>query len=138
MRLWHSDLIKFLPKGQLLSQWRELNSIFAKENRHILINFVYEYPKEDLYVYTQQIMKEFKKRRYNIRTFDKMNNYFADLDKNEIDLDYWEYHTPFENHFNKEYLEICYYNLKEKFIRGQKDYEEKMYHDMHDFVEVLL
>ncbi|HEY4532232.1 MAG TPA: pyrimidine dimer DNA glycosylase/endonuclease V, partial [Kurthia sp.] len=62
MRLWHTDLIEFLPKGQLLSQWRELNSVFAKEDKHILINYIYEYPKEDLYIYTQLVMAEMTKR----------------------------------------------------------------------------
>jgi len=31
MRLWHYELIPYLQKIQLLAQWRELNSIFAKE-----------------------------------------------------------------------------------------------------------
>ncbi len=72
MRLWHIDVIAYLPKGQLLSQWRELNSIFAKEDQHILINYIYEYPKEDLYLYTEKVMAEMKKRGgYQIRTYEK-------------------------------------------------------------------
>ena len=47
MRLWHYKLIPFLPNSQLIAQWRELNSIFKKQDKHILINYVYEYPKED-------------------------------------------------------------------------------------------
>ena len=35
MRLWHIDLIPYLPKSQLLAQWRELNSIFKKQDKHI-------------------------------------------------------------------------------------------------------
>ena len=42
MRIWHCGLIKVLPRQQLLSQWRELCSIYAKEDNHMLINFVYE------------------------------------------------------------------------------------------------
>ncbi|GEK35243.1 pyrimidine dimer DNA glycosylase/endonuclease V [Kurthia sibirica] len=128
MRLWHTDLIEFLPRGQLLSQWRELNSIFAKEDQHILINYIYEYPKDDLYIYTEKVMAEMTKRGYKIRAFDKMNNYFSDLvEVEEV--------TPYEHHHNKEYLEICFYNLKEKFIRGQKDYEELRYKELCDYVE---
>ena len=52
MRLFHKDLIEVLPRQQLLGQWRELNSIFKLQNRHILINFVYEYDKQDLYNYS--------------------------------------------------------------------------------------
>ena len=59
MRLWHKDLIGVLPRQQLLGQWRELNSIFKLQNRHILINFVYDYPKQDLYLYSMEIISEF-------------------------------------------------------------------------------
>ena len=67
MRLWHADLIPYLPKSQLLAQWRELNSIFAKEDQHILINYIYEYPKEDLYYYTMLVLEEMQKRNIQIR-----------------------------------------------------------------------
>ena len=40
MRLWHESLIEVLPRQQLLGQWRELNSIYKKEDKHILINFM--------------------------------------------------------------------------------------------------
>lgn len=127
MRLWHVDLLEFLPKGQLLSQWRELNSIFAKEDKHILINYIYEYSKEDLYVYTEKVMDEMKKRGYKIRTYEKMNKYFGDL---EVD----KHVKPFKNHHDNEYLQICYYNLKEKFIRGQKDFEVDTYNNLRKYV----
>lgn len=58
MRLWHTELIPFIPKSQLLAQWRELNSIFVKEDNHVLINYIYEYPKEDLYIYTQIVLRK--------------------------------------------------------------------------------
>ena len=131
MRLWHVDLLEYLPKGQLLSQWRELNSIFAKEDKHILINYIYEYPKDDLYVYTEKVIDEMKKRGYKIRAYEKMNKYFEDLEsvKNV---------KPFKNHHDNEYLQICYYNLKEKFIRGQKDYEEDLYNNLCKYVNDIL
>lgn len=126
MRLWHTDVIPFLPKGQLLSQWRELNSIFVKEDKHILINYIYEYPKDDLYIYTEKIMEEMKNRGYKIRTVDKMERYFAELDEVKVD-------TPFKEHHNDEYLEICYYNLKEKYIRGQKDYDTALFKSLETY-----
>ena len=126
MRLWHTDVIPFLPKGQLLSQWRELNSIFVKEDKHILINYIYEYPKDDLYIYTEKIMEEMKNRGYKIRTVDKMERYFAELDEVKVD-------TPFKEHHNDEYLEICYYNLKEKYIRGQKDYDTVLFKSLETY-----
>ena len=42
MRLWHKDIIRFLPKGQLVSQWKELGSIYKNQNKHILINYIYK------------------------------------------------------------------------------------------------
>ncbi|MGE7921326.1 pyrimidine dimer DNA glycosylase/endonuclease V [Viridibacillus sp. NPDC093762] len=127
MRLWHVDLLDYLPKGQLISQWRELNSIFAKEDKHILINYIYEYPRDELYVYTEKVIEEMKKRGYKIRTYEKMNKYFENL---ELVKDV----KPFKNHHDNEYLQICYYNLKEKFMRGQKDYEEDMYYSLCKYV----
>lgn len=121
MRLWHHEMIDLLPKSQLLAQWRELNSIFAKEDRHILINYIYEYPKEHLFAYTNSILQEMQARNINIRTMDKMNNYFSDIDQT-ITVD-----KPFLRHHDDEYFEICYFNLKEKFLRGQKDFEKERF-----------
>ncbi|MFJ7954221.1 pyrimidine dimer DNA glycosylase/endonuclease V [Lysinibacillus sp. NPDC096418] len=128
MRLWHTKLLPFLPKGQLLSQWRELNSIFAKEDKHILINYIYDYPKDDLYTYTEKVIEEMTNRGYKVRTRDKMERYFTDIDKVKVV-------TPFRDHHNDEYLEICYYNLKEKYIRGQKDYDEALFQKLEAFVK---
>ncbi|WP_431811023.1 pyrimidine dimer DNA glycosylase/endonuclease V [Lysinibacillus sp. FW12] len=131
MRLWHVDLLAYLPKGQLLSQWRELNSIFAKEDRHILINYIYDYPKADLYLYTTKVLEEMNKRGFQIRTYEKMNNYFDGLGPVKD-------RKPFLHHHNQEYLEICFYNLKEKFIRGQKDYEEALYEQLSTYIKDVL
>ena len=78
MRLWHQSLLSVLPKSQLLAQWRELNSIYAKEDQHILINYIYDYSKDDLFSYTQVVLQEMRERDINIRTVDKMERYFAD------------------------------------------------------------
>lgn len=119
MRLWHHEMIDLLPKSQLLAQWRELNSIFAKEDRHILINYIYEYPKEHLFAYTSFILQEMRIRNINIRTIDKMNCYFSDIEQTNL-ID-----QPFSRHHDDEYFEICYFNLKEKFLRGQRDFDRE-------------
>ncbi|WP_274307791.1 pyrimidine dimer DNA glycosylase/endonuclease V [Solibacillus daqui] len=126
MRLWHYKLIPYLPKSQLLAQWRELNSIFAKEDKHILINYIYEYPKSDLYVYSELVLQEMKLRGVNIRTLDKMARYFEDI---EIPITY----NPFAKHHNEPYLTICFYNLYEKFIRGQKDFSSEQFTTLETF-----
>ena len=120
MRLWHQYLLSVIPKSQLLAQWRELNSIFAKEDRHILINYIYDYSKDDLFSYTQLVLHEMRARNITIRTIDKMERYFEDGPFEKV-------RHPFVHHHNAEYLEICYFNLKEKFMRGQKDFDAERF-----------
>lgn len=133
MRLWHYELIPYLPKSQLLAQWRELNSIFVKEDKHILINYIYEYPKDDLLVYSVMVMAEMQKRGYKINT-SNYNNYFSRFDviktMKKIDSNY----KPFKNHHNFRYLQQCFYNLEEKYDRGQADFSQKQYEALNWFV----
>ena len=126
MRLWHHEMIDLLPKSQLLAQWRELNSVFAKEDRHILINYIYEYPKEHLFAYTNLVLQEMQSRGFNIRTIEKMERYFSDIDHQLL------IENPFPLHHNDEYFEICFFNLKEKFLRGQKDFEKERFEKLED------
>lgn len=112
MRLWHKDIIDVLPRQQLLSQWRELCSLFVKENRHVLVNFVWnEYPLSDLLVYTKLILNEFEKRGYNISqdSRDKMELFFKNHNVVESDSN-----SVYSNKMNKLYLKQCLYNLEEK------------------------
>lgn len=126
MRLWHQDVLRFLPRSQLLAQWRELNSIFAKEDRHVLINYIYDYDKSELKAYTDAVLTEMRARGYTIRTFDKMERYFEQIDSVK--------HAPFAQHHNDDYIRICYYNLYEKYIRGQKDYEIEQFEALTAYV----
>lgn len=128
MRLWHTDLVPALPKSQLLAQWRELNSIFAKEDRHILINYIYDYPREDLLLYTNIVLAEMRTRGIQIRTLDKMARYFEHVTEPAP-------YTPFAQHHNATYLEICYFNLKEKYIRGQKDFTDAQFLSLQTMYE---
>lgn len=110
MRLWHYKLIHLLPRNQLLGQWRELNSIYKKQDRHILINYIYDYPKEDLYIYSILVINELKKRNYNFKLIN-FNMYFSDISDN---INY----IPFINKMNDRYLIQCLYNLQEKYDCG--------------------
>lgn len=130
MRLWHYELIPYLPKSQLLAQWRELNSIFKKQDKHLLINYIYEYPKNDLYTYTIMVTKEMIIRGYKIKTRDNFYNYFG--------VDATTYletvKIPFENHHDNRYLIQCFYNLQEKFDRGQADFSLDTYNKLVKFM----
>ena len=130
MRLWHYKLIPYLPNSQLIAQWRELNSIFKNQPKHILINYVYEYSKENLYWYTVIVTNELNKRNIKIKSLINMETYFAkDLIigiKNPLSI--------FSNHHNQRYLMQCFYNLQEKYDRGQKDFNEETYEKLVRFV----
>lgn len=128
MRLWHHDILPFLPRSQLLAQWRELNSIFAKQDQHVLINYVYDYPKDDLLIYTNFVLHEMRARQFTIRAFEKMERYFADISVKDM-------YSPFSQHHNDDYLLICYFNLYEKFMRGQKDYTAEQFEALQQFVQ---
>lgn len=119
MRLWHKDLIPYLPDSQLRGQWSELGLIFKDQPNHILINYVYESPKEHLYAYAQLVINEFKKRGFTIKDWTNYNNYFKDINKDKIP----DYEDIFYIWHNEAYLAQCYLNLQEKFYRGQKDFE---------------
>ena len=143
MRLWHINLIPYLPKSQLLAQWRELNSIFKKQDKHILIKYVYTYPKQDLFIYANAVLNEFVKRHYVVRDFTNFNNYFGEYLQSEQrqrlndellrkGFDGVVKDHQFDEH-NNEYLTICYWNLREKYLRGQKDFTNEIWHKLDDF-----
>ena len=127
MRLWHVDLIKYLPNSQLVAQWRELNSIYVKGDEHILINYIYDYPREYLRSYSEVVIEEMKRRNIKIRTMDKFNDYFAGVELNK-ELRYKEHDLL--------YLKICVYNLYEKYIRGQKDYPDNLAWSLNGFIRI--
>lgn len=124
MRLWHYKLIPFLPTSQLIAQWRELNSIFKKQDKHILINYVYEYPKEHLWRYSIMVAKEMLRSGIDIKKWDNYDLYFKDVQEEII------INNPFPRHHNDRYLLQCFYNLQEKYDRGQKDFSNKIYDEL--------
>lgn len=119
MRLWHIDLISYIPNLQLVAQWRELCSIYAKQDKHILINYVYNYPKDYLGWYSDEVIREINRRGIKIKSFDKYREYFG-----QEPLQFSK--KRFSEH-NFVYLRQCYYNLEEKYQRGQKDFDEKTF-----------
>lgn len=138
MRLWESRIIPYLPDLQLVAQWRELNSVFKKQDKHILINYIYEYPKSDLYIYAIKVIREMKKRGIKIKSFDNMINYFEynvveDL-KDGYEYDKVMKMKVFDNHHNDRYLLQCFYNLQEKFDRGQKGFTKDQFNRLDNFI----
>lgn len=135
MRLWHFKLLPYLPKSQLLAQWRELNSIFKKQDKHILINYVYEYPRKHIGIYATLVIHEIFSRGYKIRNFENYEKYLKD------DAFYiWEINDfyPFPQHHTDRYLLQCFYNLQEKYDRGQSDFSEEDYNKLEGFIRDYL
>lgn len=134
MRLWHIDLIPYLPKSQLLAQWRELNSIFKKQDKHILINYVYEYNDDYLFDYACIVLEEFRNRNFKVKSTLNFYNYFyARSNYGSISLKN-DYDYKFKEHDN-EYLTICYWNLREKYLRGQKDFTRDVWDKLEEFYQ---
>lgn len=134
MRLWHYKLLQFLPKSQLLSQKRECDLIWKdiseeRKTNHILINYIWEDDKylQNLSLYYWLLKEEFNKRGFAFKfskNFITKNVYFGHGNA-----------TPFPTIHNYEYLVICYYNLKEKFLRGQKDFDTNTFERLRKFIK---
>ena len=124
MRLWHKELIPYLPRPQLLSQWRECcciaKSIHDKGTpNHILVNKIMDYPIEHFIAYTTLVKQEMQKRNYKCDT-SRFVKWLG-----------WSSFTIFESKIfedwhNNLYLKICIYNLYEKYLCGgvsQKEWD---------------
>lgn len=136
MRLWHYKLIPYLPNSQILAQWRELNSIFKKQDKHILINYIYEYDYIDLYCYSLRVINELDNRKIKHNN-SKMLTYFEHWLSMTSDLTIMDFifnnKLVFKNHHTDRYLKQCFYNLQEKYDRGQKDFTEDRYKKLEEF-----
>lgn len=124
MRLWHKDLISYLPKNQLIGQWRECCAIaknIAEKGtpNHILVNRIMEYPLEHFLRYTELIQIEMNNRGYNA-DLSKFYRFFGPASEKILCnlLNIVDYSNLFSYWHNDRYLKQCYYNLQEKFDCG--------------------
>jgi uncharacterized protein (TIGR02328 family) len=138
VRIWHVELIPFLPKGQLLSQKRECDLMLkdyleGKKTNHILINYVWEYDIEHLVKYYILLEREFTKRGY------KFKRNYVDTIIFEITCKKGKFETfgliPFFMHHNNLYLITCFWNLREKYYAHQKDFSSSEYQALYKYVD---
>ena len=132
MRLWHVNLLSYLPDSQLRAQKREVDLIWkdianGKKTNHILINYIweYEYPEEELFAYYLELYNEFVNRGFKFNSSKYCN--VKVVERHPLAHIFGRYH-------NREYMEICYYNLKEKYLRGQKDFSGKRFEKLYDYM----
>ena len=138
MRLWHKDLIKVLPRQQLLSQWRECCCIARNISvngtpNHILVNKMLEYPISHFHYYSNIICEEMERRGYkcDYSRFDK----WCHLESNNC-----TYSELYEGWHNKRYMIQCFRNIQEKYDCGGVPEEEyKILEEyVHEFIYFIL
>lgn len=130
MRIWHKNLIKVLPREQLVAQWRELSAIAGNLNtkgtpNHILVNKVCDYPRDHFVSYAHYIRAEMTQRGY--RTTESV--WCKILDTNDGAFELVPVEELFPGWHNYRYLTQCYHNLEEKYDCGGISEEafEKIY-----------
>lgn len=117
MRLWHYAILDYLPKAQLVAQWRECvciaKSIYDNGTpNHILVNRIMDYPINEFNTYCNLVVRAMLKRGYNVssQSIEKLEEYIdfrvESVDENERIFKDWHDNT---------YMEVCYYNLYEKW-----------------------
>lgn len=135
MRCWHKALIPYLPRQQLLGQWREC-CLIAKNisekgtPNHILVNRIMDYSLDHFWTYCGLICIEMESRGYR-SDFSKLE-YYMDEDGYDL-IDFNELFYPWHG---KEYLKQCYYNLEEKFDCGAIK-ENEFYNIKNYYKEVI-
>lgn len=115
MRLWHYELLPYLPDAQFKGQLRELVAIMHDwrdkgKTNHLLINRVMEYPKNDLVRYFLEYEIEYHKRygKWLTKYWKEFEAFNDDSKANGL----------FEGWHDTEYLRICMANLMEKYAYG--------------------
>ena len=114
MRLWHYELLPYLPELQFKGQLRELVAIMHDwrdkgKTNHLLINKVMEYPKADFYGYFLEYAIKYEDRYGEL---PRQTDEFREFGEHQVELE------PFKNWHNKEYLRVCMANLYEKHVFG--------------------
>ncbi len=81
------------------------------------------------------LKNEFIKRGYKFKNNSIFNDYDLDEEDNySFQMNVNGGHMPFKEH-NIYYLLQCYFNLEEKFQRGQKDFSKKEFDKLFNFVD---
>jgi len=135
MRLWHKNMIPYLPKQQLLGQWREcclIASLLAKDHtpNHILVNPILDYPPDHFEMYCSLVYHELIRRGFKV-TDEVCKRLEMDLRAYRLYLDsevpwdvflkdfkFEEDNSLFWDWHDMRYLRQCYFNLEEKADRG--------------------
>lgn len=123
MRLWHKSLLSYLPRQQLLGQWRECYCIaknIAEKGtpNHILVNRIMDYPVTHWEAYCSLVILAMRYRDYKIDTekLYQWNRIIIVENKLPQDNNGGLIHSKdiFSKWHNDKYLIQCMFNLEEK------------------------
>jgi uncharacterized protein (TIGR02328 family) len=140
MRLWHKDLVKILPRLQLISQWKEcccIAAVLAKDGKtnHLLINKVMNFPINHFASYTRLVINEMESRGYKVseKSYDNFKKniveyifqrYVCDDVYENMISENISFNEIYSLWHNERYLRQCYNNLEEKYDCGGITKEE--------------
>lgn len=115
IRIWHYQLLPYLPDAQFKGQLRELVAIMRDwrdkgKTNHLLINKAMDYPKAHLCWYFEFYRQEYE-HRYSKKIADNIIQEFEDF-KIPTTLNI----NLFQDWHNNTYLNICMWNLYEKHL----------------------
>ena len=121
MRLWHKDLIQYLPRQQLIAQWRECCAIagnIAKKGtpNHLLVNKVLS-SRGDFYAYCNLVVSELKRRKYKVSEKAMKDCFNNILSSSNFETNSTHFEI-FSDWHNARYLKQCLFNLQEKYDCG--------------------
>lgn len=102
----------------MVAQWRELSAIAGAIQKngtpnHLLVNFVLDYPFDHFISYAKLVREEMTKRGY--RTTNSVWEKIVSLKENYTIIPKEQIYLE---KMDLTYLDICYYNLYEKFLCG--------------------
>ena len=124
MRLWHYELLPYLPDYQLKGQYRELVAIMRNwrdkgSPKSVIIDIIKEYPKNEFYEYFYGYSCYYHDR-FKKNVLDKYKKEFMEFCNitEEIKVEPF-YLMPFKSYHDKEYLRVCMANLYEKYKFGR-------------------
>ncbi|TLG75443.1 TIGR02328 family protein [Culicoidibacter larvae] len=118
MRLWHEDLIPYLPRQQLLGQHRECCALRGNGwgKPHATVNYVFEHPAYMLYQYHVVVMDEMTKRGFKHDPLWDLPLYRGKSANPYEFLDTVDLKHPIYAEHDQFYLDECVDNLRQKGI----------------------
>lgn len=118
MRLWHEELIKKLPRQQLLGQHRECCALRGNgwKRKHSTVDYVFKHDYYKLFLYRLLIIEEMKKRGYRVDSNWENAKYRGKICQEFIEVNILNPTKPIYSEHNDDYLIECINNLKAKGI----------------------